>query len=150
MTESSSVQSITNQQSPKPSGRRAGILKLLVALTSAVLLAACGADVNTQLELDKNYSGERQFVLTMAESDADTLSGGVDAAEQAVQSHLPDALAFEGLESVEDGYKATFTMQFDDVADYRHKLKALLDASDIDQAERHMNVQGVEQRVLAP
>src|SRR5699024_2108115 len=72
MTESSSVQSITNQQSPKPSGRRAGILKLLVALTSAVLLAACGADVNTQLELDKNYSGERQFVLTMAESDADT------------------------------------------------------------------------------
>jgi|GEM_PF-2026457 len=148
MTESSSVQSITNQQSPKPSGRRAGILKLLVALTSAVLLAACGADVNTQLELDKNYSGERQFVLTMAESDADTLSGGVDAAEQAFQSHLPDALAFEGIESVEDGYKATFTMQFDDVADYRNKITSLLDASDIAESERDMNVQVDEQQLV--
>src|SRR5699024_1963041 len=102
MTESSSVQSITNQQSPKLSGRRAGILKLLVALTSAVILSAYGDNVNTLLELDKNYAVELQFVLTMAESDADTLSGGVDAAEQAFQSHRTDALAFEGIESVED------------------------------------------------
>src|SRR5699024_11867929 len=98
MTESSSVQSITNQQSPKPSGRRAAILKLLVALTSAVLLAAGGADVNTQLELDKNYSEERQFVLTMAEIDADTLSGDVDSSAQAFQSNLPDAIVFKDIE----------------------------------------------------
>lgn len=148
MTESSSVQSITNQQCPKRSSRSAGFLKLLVALTSALLLAACGADVNTQLELDKGYSGERQFVLTMAESDADTLSGGLDAAEQSFQSHLPDALTFEGIEPVEDGYKATFIMQFDDVDDYRNKITSLLDASDIAESERGMNVQVDEQQLV--
>jgi len=148
MTESSPVQSFTNQQCPTRSGRRAGILRLLVALAAALLLAACGADVNTQLELDKNYAGERQFVLTMAESDADTLSGGIDAAEQALQTHLPDALVFEGIEPVQDGYKATFTMQFDDVDDYRNKITSLLDASDIAESERGMNVQVDEQQLV--
>lgn len=112
----------------------------LLALVSAFLLSACGADVNTQLTLHDDYSGQRQFVLTMADSDAETLDGGVDAAEQALEAHTPDVLEFDGLESESEGFSASFTLDFDDAEDYQNKITALLDASNVPASDRGMKV----------
>lgn len=120
----------------------------LLALISALVLAGCGADVNTQLSLNDDYSGQRQFILTMAEDDVESLSGGIEAAEQALEIHAPDQLIFEGIEPEEEGYSATFTMSFDDVEEYRQDLTALLDASNVAAADRGMNVEVDEQQLV--
>lgn len=120
----------------------------LLALVCAFVLAGCGADVNTQLSLHDDYSGQRQFILTMAEDDVDSLSGGLDAAEQALQQHMPEELTFEGIESEVEGYSATFAMNFDDVEDYRQKITALLDASNVADDDRGMNVNVHEEQLV--
>src|SRR5699024_6764198 len=120
----------------------------LLALISALVLAGCGADVNTQPSLNDDHSGQRQFILTMAEVDVESLSGGIEAAEQALEIHAPDQLIFEGIEPEEEGYSATFTMSFDDVEEYRQDLTALLDASNVAAADRGMNVEVDEQQLV--
>lgn len=120
----------------------------VVAFVAVFILTACGSDVNTQLRLQEDYSGQRQFVMTMADEDAQSLNGGVDGAAQALETHTPDELTFEGIESEEEGYSATFTMNFDDVDDYKHKINALLDVSDIPEADREMDVKIDEQQLV--
>lgn len=120
----------------------------VVALISALILSACGAEVNTQLTLQHDYSGQRQFVLTMADNDAEQLNGGVEAAEQALQTHIPEVLSFDGIESEDEGYSATFTMDFDDVDEYRDNITTLLDASDVPEADREMDINITEQQLV--
>lgn len=120
----------------------------MVAFVAAFILTACGSDVNTRLRLQEDYSGQRQFVMTMADDDVQSLNGGVDGAAQALETHTPDELTFEGIESEEEGYSATFTMNFDDVDDYKHKINALLDVSDIPEADREMDVKIDEQQLV--
>lgn len=119
-----------------------------IAVVAAIILSACGADVNTQLSLQDDHSGQRQFVLTMAEEDAQALEGGVEAAEQALEAHVPDVLTFDGLESEQEGYSATFTLHFDDPDDYHDKISALLDASDVAQSDRDMDITIDEEQLL--
>lgn len=121
-------------------GARSRLLMVFAAL-SALVLTACGADVNSRLDLESDYSGQRLFVLTMADSDVDMLSGGVEAAEQALQIHTPGVLTFEGIETQDDGYSATFAMPFDDVDDYHDNVTALLEASNVPANARDMNVE---------
>lgn len=120
----------------------------MIAFVSALVLTACGADVNTQLKLEDDHSGQRQFVMTMADSDVENLTGGIDGATQAFEAHTPDVLNFEGIESEDEGYSARFTMEFDDVNDYQNKITALLDASDVPEAERGMDVTIDEQQLV--
>lgn len=120
----------------------------MVTFVAAFILTACGSDVNTQLRLQEDYSGQRQFVMTMADDDVQSLNGGVDGAAQALETHTPDELTFEGIESEEEGYSATFTMNFDDVDDYKHKINALLDVSDIPEADREMDVKIDDQQLV--
>ncbi|WP_169558777.1 hypothetical protein [Yaniella halotolerans] len=104
--------------------------------------------MNTQLKLQEDHSGQRQFVMTMADEDAQNLDGGVDGAAQALKNHTPDVLTFEGIEQEDAGYSATFTMDFDNVSDYENKIKALLDASDVPDEAREMDVQIDEQQLV--
>lgn len=120
----------------------------MVAFVAAFVLTACGAEVNTQLTLQDDYSGQRQFVMTMADSDVQHLTGGVDAAAQALEIHSPDVLTFEGLEEETEGYSATFTMEFDGVDDYRNKITALLDASEVPESDREMDITIDEQQLV--
>lgn len=124
--------------SPSPHRRRLGIAAVL---TSAMLVfAACGAQVSSELEVSDDHSGTRTIVAAIAEEDLEELSGGIDAAEAALETHLPDQLSFEGIseagstEETEDeaadaadGYQATFTLEFSDIADYETKAQELID-----------------------
>ncbi|NWN88984.1 MAG: hypothetical protein HLX51_10695 [Micrococcaceae bacterium] len=134
-------------QPTKPRGSRTRIATLFV-IFAALVLTACGANVNTQLTLQNDYSGQRQFVLTMADSDVETLSGGIEAATQALENHVPDVLSFNGVEQENEGYSATFTLTFDDVEDYRQKITTLLDASEVAESDRGMNIQVNEEQLV--
>ena len=80
-------------------------------------------------------------MLTMADGDINSLSGGLQAAERAFESHLPEVLTFEGIDTEDEGYSATFTLAFDDTDDYQRKITELLDASDVPASERDMTIQ---------
>ena len=149
-TESIDLQTFTSRTKHPDAGLRARkrIWTALVCFC-ALVLAACGADVNSQLELDGDFSGTRVFVLTMAEADVEELSGGLDAASQALEAHTPDMLTFEGIEQQEEGYSATFTMSFSDLEDYQHKINDLLDASAVSMADRDMTIELDEQPLIS-
>lgn len=121
---------------------------MLVACLSALVLTSCGADVNTQLEIHDDFSGTRTFVLTMTDADADRLSGGIDAAEQVLDNGAPEMLSFEAVQAEDEGYSATFTMSFDDLSDYQAQINALLDASNVAESDRQMNLEVDEQHLF--
>ncbi|GAA4110462.1 hypothetical protein FB556_1518 [Enteractinococcus coprophilus] len=148
-TESIDVQTFTSRTEQPDAGRRAR-KRIWTALVCAcaLVLAACGADVNSRLELDEDFSGTRAFVMTMAETDIEALSGGLDSATQALEAHTPEVLSFEGIEQQEEGYSATFIMSFSDIEDYQHKIRALLDASEVSMADRDMNIELDEQPLV--
>ncbi|GAA2040813.1 hypothetical protein GCM10009720_21540 [Yaniella flava] len=98
--------------------------------------------------MQNDYSGQRQFVLTMADSDVETLSGGIEAATQTLEDHVPEVLNFDGIEQEDEGYSATFTLTFDDVDDYRQKIAALLDASEVPESDRGMNIEVSEEQLV--
>lgn len=125
---------------------RSRLLILLVGLCAAVL-TACGANVNSQLTLQADHSGERVFVLTMASADVNRLSGGVEAADRAFEAHTPEVLNYNGIQAEDEGYSATFTMPFDDPDDYQRKITALLNASRIPESQREMTVE-IEDQAL--
>ena len=128
-------------------GHRRSLLAALVAFC-AVVLAACGADVNSRLELRSDYSGERLFVLTIVDSDVEALSGGIESAGEVLDSYSPDVLEFEGISIEDEGYRATFRMPFEDLEDYERKINALLDVSDVPQSERNMTVEFDDQALM--
>lgn len=124
--------------------RRSRLFAVLFVLM-AMMLTACGADVNSRLDLKSDYSGQRIFVLTMADNDVSALSGGVEAADQAFETHAPEVLTYEGVETEEDGYSATFTMPFEDLEEYERNITLLLDASEVPASEREMTIEVEEQ-----
>lgn len=118
--------------------RRVGFAGL--AASAMVLLAACGAQVSSELEIAEDHSGTRTIVATIAEEDIEELSGGIEVTEAALEAHLPEQLSFEGIseagstEETEDeasgdtdGYQAVFTLEFSDIVDYETKAQELID-----------------------
>ena len=121
---------------------------VVILMVFAVVLSACGADVNSRLELQSDYSGERIFVLTIVDSDVEALSGGIDAASDALDTHTPDVLEFDGIRTENEGHRATFRMPFEDLDDYERKINALLDASNVSPSERNITVEVDDQALM--
>lgn len=146
---------------PNPKLSRYGLIALLSAGT--LVLAGCGAQVSSELELSDDLSGTRTIVAAIADEDIQELSGGLEATEAALESHLPDELGFEGIaeagstEETEDqadqtdtsdGYQAVFTLEFSDLDDYASQAQALLDLADEREQEIRDSSEGaVEPRV---
>ncbi|OAV60832.1 hypothetical protein A6F49_10090 [Enteractinococcus helveticum] len=139
--------SLRTTQPDAPRGKRTRIWAALASLC-ALVLVACGADVNSQLELEDDFSGSRTFVMTMADADIESLSGGLEAATQVLESHAPEVLSFDGVEQREEGYSATFTLAFNDLEDYENKINSLLEASAIPAAERDMSIELADQPLM--
>lgn len=126
---------------------RQRLLAAFVVL-AAVVLSACGADVNSRLELEADYSGERRFVLTMLDSDAEALNGGVEAASAALETHTPDVLEFDGVSAESEGQSASFRMPFDNLEEYEANINTLLELSDLPDNEREMTIEFEDQALL--
>ena len=141
----------------KPVARRFRITALLTA--ALFVLAACGAEVRSELEFADDESGTRTLVATIAEDDLEYLEGGIDAAESALEAHLPEQLSFAGITEASDededaadssdGYLATFELEFSDRADYAAKAQALLDlAVEKEEAVRDSSQGEVQQKTV--
>lgn len=121
------------------------------------MLAACGAQVSSELEFSDDESGTRTLVATIAEEDLEYLEDGIEATEAALQAHLPEQLSFAGIAEASDeteeaadasdSYLATFELEFSDRADYAAKAQALLDlAVEKEEAVRDSSQGEVQQK----
>ncbi|RTE49190.1 hypothetical protein [Actinobaculum sp. 352] len=110
-----------NKQTPR------GVRVALIAAL-AFLLCACGAKIDTALNLADDGSGERVITLVMErDSDAESeINGGFEAVEAAINNHLPGELSFSGLEVTDDKATGSFTLSFSDLDEYRDKVASLL------------------------
>ena len=93
----------------------------------AVILAACGGEVDTLLTLDRAGAGTRVMTVTVSASDVEEYaSGGVGAINSVAASNLPTSLEFTPLVASGDSYVGGFTLTFDSPEDYRQKVLTLL------------------------
>lgn len=81
--------------SSAPVARRFRLTAMLAA--GLFILAACGAEVSSELKISEDESGTRTLVATIVEEDLEYLEGGIEATETALQSQLPEQLSFAGL-----------------------------------------------------
>jgi len=135
---------LQSQKSP----RARNILGAILASLTALMVTACGANVNSQLAFEKDFSGSRTFVLTMSDSDVESLVGGIRAASRSLAIKTPDVLTFHGIEEGEEGYLATFTLPFQDLEDYQEKIIRLLEDSDVPDTDHNLTLQLDEHPLL--
>lgn len=102
----------------------------LVALASTVILSACGAKVDTVVNLDDGPKGTRVITLTLSSSDLTSyVTGGTAALDASLKRHKPAQLEYNGIKPSADGVVATFTVSFGSADEYRQKIAAILSAS---------------------
>lgn len=117
----------TNRRRPR---RRTALVGLL-ALVCAVVLSACGAKVDTVINLDDGPKGTRVITLTLSSTDLTTnVVGGVPALDASIKQHKPAQLEYNGITPAAAGaVAATFTVSFGSSDEYRQKVAAILAAS---------------------
>lgn len=107
--------------------RRLKLLSAVLAVFAAVLmLSSC--DLDTTLNIDKNFSGSREMVCTVLNSElnSDYVFGTADEIEAELRKYLPSSLTMERKASVYGGYRFIFNLKFSDYGDYCKKVEALL------------------------
>lgn len=108
-------------------GPRRRALHALLAVATVIVLSACGARIDTTMTVAGDGSGSRVMVLTLTAEDTQKLAGGMAAVEASVQKNLPAQLDYSGLQGAPDGgISLTFTLAFDNPAEYHEKAQALL------------------------
>lgn len=114
-----------------PARRRRRLVPAVGIAVVALLLSACGARIDTQLTVDRSGAGTRVMTLTLSE-DQDSLQGGPEAVDASIRRHMPaDVVEYSGITTGPGGeLVATFTVPFEDTADYRSRMIALLAAGD--------------------
>lgn len=120
-------------RSPRPgSWVRRRALRLVAALVAVLLLAACGARIDTTMEIQSDGSGSRVMVLTLSAEDSENLTGSVAEVDGSIRQRLPDEIAFSGVRSDSDGgHEATFSITFESPEEYERKARALLEAGGV-------------------
>jgi len=104
---------------------------LAVLLTiAALILSACGAKIETQLGLESAEKGTRTMLVSFDMKDnKDKIKGGTQALDASVRKHLPEGLEYGGIQSEGDKARATFTIPFSSVDEYRTKVASILKAA---------------------
>lgn len=102
----------------------------LIALACAAILSACGAKVDTVINLDDGPKGTRVITLTLSSSDlSSSVTGGTAALDASIKRHKPAQLEYNGIAPSADGVAATFTVSFGSGDEYKQKVAAILSAS---------------------
>ena len=112
-----------------PARQRWMFLAVLLTI-AALILSACGAKIDTQLGLESAEKGTRTMQVSFNMKDnKDKIKGGVEALDASVRKHLPKGLEYGGIQSEGDKARATFTIPFSSVDEYRTKVASILQAA---------------------
>lgn len=112
-----------------PARQRWMFLAVLLTI-AALILSACGAKIETQLGLESAEKGTRTMLVSFNMKDnKDKIKGGVEALDASVRKHLPEGLEYGGIQSEGDKARATFTIPFSSVDEYRTKVASILKAA---------------------
>ena len=115
--------------SSAPARQRWMFLAVLLTI-AALILSACGAKIDTQLGLESAEKGTRTMQVSFNMKDnKDKIKGGVEALDASVRKHLPEGLEYGGIQSEGDKARATFTIPFSSVDEYRTKVASILKAA---------------------
>ena len=117
-----------------PARQRWMFLAVLLTI-AALILSACGAKIETQLGLESAEKGTRTMQVSFNLKDnKDKIKGGSEALDTSIRKHLPSGLEYGGIQSDGDKARATLTIPFSSVEEYRTKVASILKAagSDID------------------
>lgn len=120
------------QETPPPDNKQPSTLVRririsLAVLGAAFLLSACGATIDTEMNVADSGAGERVMSLSLPEDEVEELQGGVAAADASIRRHLPSSISYSGLEEAGDGsLEAVFTLPFSSTDDYEKKSAELL------------------------
>lgn len=114
-----------------PARQRWMFLAVLLTI-AALILSACGAKIETQLGLESTEKGTRTMQVSF--NLKDKIKGGSEALDASIRKHLPSGLEYGGIQSDGDKARATLTIPFSSVEEYRTKVASILKAagSDID------------------
>ena len=112
-----------------PTRQRWMFLAVLLTI-AALILSACGAKIETQLGLESAEKGTRTMQVSFNLKDnKDKIRGGSEALDASVRKHLPEGLEYGGIQSEGDKARATFTIPFSSVDEYRTKVASILKAA---------------------
>ena len=112
-----------------PTRQRWMFLAVLLTI-AALILSACGAKIETQLGLESAEKGTRTMQVSFNLKDnKDKIKGGSEALDASVRKHLPEGLEYGGIQSEGDKARATFTIPFSSVDEYRTKVASILKAA---------------------
>ena len=112
-----------------PTRQRWMFLAVLLTI-AALILSACGAKIETQLGLESAEKGTRTMLVSFDMKDnKDKIKGGTQALDASVRKHLPEGLEYGGIQSEGDKARATFTIPFSSVDEYRNKVASILKAA---------------------
>lgn len=107
----------------------------LFALILAFVLSACGVTVHSKLTINDDESGMREFFLYVSQEDLDTYTDvSAEDIDAVIADALPGQLSYSGMVFDEEhaGYRATMTLEFSSLDDYKAKVAALLEYSGVD------------------
>ncbi len=102
----------------------------LVSLFCMLVFSACGAEITTTTNLNKDGSGELIVTAVASSSEAEYLDGGFEALNQL----LLEKAAPQGLElsvvydETDSNYTYSYKIEFKDANDYNNKIEALFGA----------------------
>lgn len=121
-------------------------LKYIAVMITAALclvLAGCGATVDTSFSADSDFSGKRVMTLTLSESDLkEYVTGGASAIETTVKKYKPDALSYTSKNSG-GSLVYEFTLEFNGIEDYRSKVEAVFGANPDNKTEYKVEFENV-------
>lgn len=115
---------------PRATARKSQLRRVLgaaLAVATAVVLTACGARIDTTMNVGDDGSGSRVMVATLSGADLAKVSNGSAAIDASIQKNLPSELTYSGTAPTADGGTAvTLTLAFASTDDYKKKAEALL------------------------
>ena len=102
-----------------------GLKKAFLKAAAVCMLAGCGAVINTELTVDKNFAGQRTITLEISNSDVNQyVTGGLAALKSVADSKIPAGLTCATSASGDKSY-ITFVLAFSNLNGYRSKVQAL-------------------------
>ncbi len=98
----------------------------LASLFCMLVLSACGAEITTTTNINKDGSGELIVTAVASSSEAEYLSGGFEALNQLLLEKAPQGLELSVVyDETNSNYTYSYKIAFQDANDYNNKIAVL-------------------------